>query len=637
MAAGRITLALALLLSIAPVAQAETDRILDFVSDVEIKPDSRLDVVETITLRVSEWPIRKGFDRDFPTDDRGLWGLSSPTGFTLEDVTLDGESVPTQLSQLKNEPDIWIADPDRPLAAGIHTYTIRYLTWWRVSFGSDEDSLDWNVIGSGWHEPIDRAEFRLHGPEGLVWSSVRLSTGRPGSRTEDARIIREAPGFLDVVTTRPLSPYQGLTVAASFPKGVLQQPSQLAVATHYVDDNLALMLSFLGVICIGFYVGWLFLYGAARPRGVIVPQFAPPRGFSPAMVGYLMHKRVSDRDFRAAIVGLAVARRLKLIYDGTYRLVRQPGGEPVTGLEAQFENRLFSAGDELSISATYNKHIDETREALERFLCHALMPKLLYKELRNVWPAVTIAAATIVLTVAALAIKEPALIWRYTGPPAFDTHGHRIGGGHESVVMLAIGLPIFGALLLLPLLRGVAILQGGTRSRIAASLIGGPAPLTFLSLGLLLAAKAGLFLVALFLVVTAVLAGASFFRLTVPTAEGWKRRNEIAGLKLFLGVAAADRLRVVNPPDFTPALYEKLLPYAIVLGVDHMVWSRRFGVTLTASEHQPVWHDGADPGNGSDVSSFSYALGRGFAAAIATASRRRGWRSRRLGQLAPPV
>src|SRR5271169_1051711 len=136
MAAGRIALALALLLSIEPVAQAETDRILDFVTDLEIKPDSRLDVVETITLWVSEWPLRKGFDRDFPTDDRGLWGLRSPTGFALEDVTLDGKRVPTQLSQLKNEPAIWIADPDRPVPAGIHTYTIRYLTSWRVSFGS---------------------------------------------------------------------------------------------------------------------------------------------------------------------------------------------------------------------------------------------------------------------------------------------------------------------------------------------------------------------------------------------------------------------------------------------------------------------------------------------------------------------
>ena len=54
------------------------------------------------------------------------------------------------------------------------------------------------------------------------------------------------------------------------------------------------------------------------------------------MVGYLEDKSLSDRDFSAGIVGLAVARRLKLIHDdGTYRLVRQQGGQPVTELESQ--------------------------------------------------------------------------------------------------------------------------------------------------------------------------------------------------------------------------------------------------------------------------------------------------------------
>jgi hypothetical protein len=37
------------------------------------------------------------------------------------------------------------------------------------------------------------------------------------------------------------------------------------------------------------------------------------------MVGYLENKGLSDRDFSAGIVGLAVARHLKLIHgDGTY-------------------------------------------------------------------------------------------------------------------------------------------------------------------------------------------------------------------------------------------------------------------------------------------------------------------------------
>jgi uncharacterized membrane protein len=107
----------------------------------------------------------------------------------------------------------------------------------------------------------------------------------------------------------------------------------------------------------------------------------------------------------------------------------------------------------------------------------------------------------------------------------------------------------------------------------------------------------------------------------VPTAEGWKRRDEIEGLKLFLSVAEADRLRVLNPPDFTPALYEKLLPYAIALGVE-MVWSRRFAAALAASQirYEPDWYDGSHPWNRSDTADFSSDLGGGLTTAIAAAS-----------------
>jgi hypothetical protein len=143
-------------------------------------------------------------------------------------------------------------------------------------------------------------------------------------------------------------------VATSFPKGVLQQPSQLQVAAHSLGDNLAIVLSFLGMVGASFYVSWLFLCRTAHPPAVIVPRFTPPNGFSPALVGFLKHKRLSDRDFSAGIVGLAVARHLKLVHDDrTYRLVRQQGGRPVTNLENGFNASLFYAGDELMISATY--------------------------------------------------------------------------------------------------------------------------------------------------------------------------------------------------------------------------------------------------------------------------------------------
>ena len=593
MTAAPAALSLALVLLGATAVHAQTERITDFVSDVVVQPDSRLDVTETISFQVLGTQIRHGINRDFPTDYQGPWGSRSTTGFALQDVSFDGDTVPTQQSRLPDGVRVRIGDPDHLVPTGVHTYTIHYLTWWQVRFGPDADGLDWNVTGNGWEWSIDRAELRLHGPEGLVWQNVRTFTGRHGSHAEDALIIAQPPGFLDVVTTRPLSLHEGLTVVAAFPKGVLRQPSELQVAAHWVGDNLALFPSFLGMIGISVYVGWLFFYGTARPPGVIVPQFAPPSGFSPAMVGYLEDKRLSDRDFGAGIVGLAVARHLKLIHDdGTYRLVRQQGGRPVTDLEARFERTLFRAGDELCISATDRNRIAEARTALGNFLRYAVMPALLYKEPRNVRPALALAIATFVLTIAALAVE----FGTFAAPLAF-----------------MIGLGVIGALLLV-----VTTVASG-RGRWIPAVIGLPLLLISLSIGQ--ASGLWLFLVALFIAATAALAAVSYCRLTVPTAEGWKRRDEIEGLKLFLGVAEAERLRLLNPPDFTPALYEKLLPYAIALGLE-MVWSRRFTAALAAAqiEYQPDWYDGSHPWNRSDVSDFSSDLGGGLAAAIGAAS-----------------
>jgi hypothetical protein len=611
-AAARIALALALLVLGATAARAQTERITDFVSDVEIRPDSRLDVTETITFRVTGTQIQHGINRDFPADYRGLWGSRSTTGFVLEEVQLDGESVPTQPSRLKNGVRIRIGDLDRLVPPGIHTYSIHYLTGWQVSFRSTEDSLDWNVTGNGWEWPIDRTELRLHGPEELVWNSVRLFTGPPGSRAGDARIIAQEPGFLDVVTTRPLSLHEGLTVAASFPKGVLLQPSQLEAAAHWAGDNLALLPSFLGVVGIGFYVGWLFLYGAARPPAVIIQQFAPPLGFSPAMVGYLEDRRLSDRDFSAGIVGLAVARRLKLIHhDGIYRLVRQQSGRPVTDLEAQFEGALFRGGDELSVSATNCFLISSARTTLKNLLRRALMPALLQKASGNGWPAVAFAAATIGLTAVALVVE-------------FGTIPKPLGFGIGSVlgafvVFLAVKGGCYGWRLVPHYGWMRSFQRHSWRQRCSAAAVG----LMLLVAGFSVddTVSLSLFLVALFVAATVVLTAVSFRPLIVPTAEGWKCRDQIEGLKLFLSVAEADRLRVLNPPDFTPALYEKLLPYAIALGVE-MVWSRRFAAVLAASqiEYQPDWYDGSHPWDGSGVSEFSSDLGGGLAAAIATAS-----------------
>ncbi len=87
------------------------------------------------------------------------------------------------------------------------------------------------------------------------------------------------------------------------------------------------------------------------------------------------------------------------------------------------------------------------------------------------------------------------------------------------------------------------------------------------------------------------------FLLPRRTEEGKRVWEHIQGLKLFMTVAEKDRLKFHNPPEQTPALFEKLLPYAVALGVE-TAWAKQFEAVFaryaaeTGHAYAPVWFVG---------------------------------------------
>jgi Predicted membrane protein (DUF2207) len=57
-------------------------------------------------------------------------------------------------------------------------------------------------------------------------------------------------------------------------------------------------------------------------------------------------------------------------------------------------------------------------------------------------------------------------------------------------------------------------------------------------------------------------------------AEGCRIADQIEGFRHYLGVAEEDRLNALNPPEKTPELFERFLPYAIALDVEN-AWAKR--------------------------------------------------------------
>lgn len=105
------------------------------------------------------------------------------------------------------------------------------------------------------------------------------------------------------------------------------------------------------------------------------------------------------------------------------------------------------------------------------------------------------------------------------------------------------------------------------------------------------------------LALSGILSGAilAFFAVLMPkrTQKGVDAKDAIEGLKLYMNVAEKDRIKMLQSPDApyapqsdapaqTVELFEKLLPYAIVLGVEGQ-WAKQFESIYTTP---PDWYSG---------------------------------------------
>jgi uncharacterized membrane protein YgcG len=116
------------------------------------------------------------------------------------------------------------------------------------------------------------------------------------------------------------------------------------------------------------------------------------------------------------------------------------------------------------------------------------------------------------------------------------------------------------------------------------------------------------------------------FLLRAMTPEGRKLLDQVEGFKQYLGAVHGDELQRLNPPDKTPALFERWLPYALALGVEQQ-WAQQFAGVLaqaavadggTAGPYMPGWYRG--DWDRFDTATFASSLGSDFSSALASAS-----------------
>lgn len=123
--------------------------------------------------------------------------------------------------------------------------------------------------------------------------------------------------------------------------------------------------------------------------------------------------------------------------------------------------------------------------------------------------------------------------------------------------------------------------------------------------------------------------------LRAPTREGRKILDQLDGFRLYLNVAEKDELKLLRePPQLTPQLFERQLPFAIALGVE-AAWAARFERALNSlapeqrAAYHPLWYAGHF--NAAHINDFTRDVGRNLNSAIASASTPPGGSSGRSG------
>ncbi len=594
-------------------AQEEGERIRSFDSRITVNDDGSMLVRETVTVRSAGEQIRHGIYRNFPTRYTNLrWGTHYSVGFDIVSLQRDGRDEPYHTENLSNGVRVYFGSSSYELPPGTYTYAFSYRTKGQLGFFADHDELYWNATGLGWGFPIDVATATVVLPQRVrnVVMELDAYTGSEGEKGKDFTVKRDQDSN-PVFRAENLLPHQGLTVVVTFPKGLIREPTKEEKRKQFLSDNQAIVIGLAGLaLVLGYYVVVWTLVGRDPAPGTIVPLYEPQDNLSPAGMRFLERMGFDEKVFTAAILGLAAKGYLIIEQDKhTYRLLRKPGyGTDESQLYADeklLAQKLFAEGGKVELTE-HNSIVRGAQKGLETALDTAMEKKYFVTNQRYLWSGIGLTA----LTVVALTVMS----------------------GDATAVFMGIWLTGWSA--------GVSVLMVMVFRAWKAALSGagaifGALFITLFSLPFLGGEAFGTFWLWYTvgtLPVVIIFAGIGLnvlfhYLLKAPTLAGRSLMNRVEGFRMFLQAVDGDRINRMASPAKTPELFERFLPYALALGVEH-AWAQQFSQVLAAAAassssgsggYSPSWYSGAGFASFSPAA-FTSSFSNSFASAVSSAS-----------------
>ena len=289
---------------------AYAEKITNYKIDVNVEQSGELSIVESIEYDF-EAQKKHGMFRDIPFTikrgsriiDLGLYDFS---------VQMDDGMVEWQQSTMNSTNAGEIIrlkiGSASSYVTGKHLYKINY----RVKMGvlpaaqnEDDDSVRWNIIGTGWKIPIENVEANFFLPPSLSQLNIALSTftGKYGSTSSTATSQWVNPQQVEV-KVKYLSASMGATVELAYPSGLLDQNGKENIKASLKDSFLA---NWHWGALVGFLVYFWSMfkrYTGFEDKRSIAVQYGAPKGLSLLQSGLVLDKFADNEDFSAAILEL---------------------------------------------------------------------------------------------------------------------------------------------------------------------------------------------------------------------------------------------------------------------------------------------------------------------------------------------
>lgn len=539
--------------------------IRDWRSDYVVRPNGSVAVTERLDVDFGD-SRKHGIYRDIRTRMRRV--VASFRGEERLDYDIDvrsvtdgsGKAYGVKVSHPSQRTRIRIGSGDF-CVTGPKTYVIHYVITRGVRAFEKWDELYWQVTGTEWPVPIERAEARVVLPPERVKAYADSAPWHADCYSGAASSTSQASCEAEVVTpgvyrfsTGRLEPGEGLTFAAAFPHGVIPGPS----AAERARDAL-LFWGPLGlppiVLLLMFGIWWR--KGREPGMGSIVPQWEPPEDVRPGTAGTLVDQRADMDDVIATILDLAVRG---------YVVIREVPPKVLQGLsDDSFLGKVLAKigvrksdwefvrqdKDVADLKPFENRTLDALLGTGETRKMSDLSEKF-YKDLPDIRDGL---------------YDDLVALGLFPRSPQ-TTRRHWVIAG---VLVLVAGVPL-----------GIwALTAGAMPLLLPAAVVSGIVVLVF-----------------------------AFF-MPAMTPKGAAVRAKVEGLEEYVRRAEKAEIEFRNAPDKTPALFDKLLPYAVALDVSDL-WVEQFAGILTKP---PDWYQGR--ATGWNAMAFSHDLSS-FRAASAT-------------------